>query len=230
MTDYADLADTYDDVYSDRLSRAENRAVSKLIRPYLDDRDVLDIGCGTGLALELSDPHTYHGIDVEPAMIRRARTRWQSSVFTSFGVGNADTYQPHPDTYDTVVCLWAWPYFTDPSRVLRSWMTALRPRGDAIILSWDARHTPTLSVDRPSLAAPISLVRAHAEAVGFSTWPLGGLCARERGRKLARTLPIGIAARMIQREAYAPQWLLRLHKPASHIPRLRPVYDQEVGV
>jgi SAM-dependent methyltransferase len=230
VTDYADVAATYDAVYADRLSRAEDRAVSRLIRPWLDDRDVLDVGCGTGLALALSSPRTYHGMDSCPEMILQARTRWAGADGVSFFTGNADLDEPFADAYDTIVCLWAWPYFTDPQRVLRSWMRALRPRGDALILSWDARHTPTLRIDQPSLAAPMSLVGSLAADAGFDPWPLGGLCGRVRGRRIARTLPIGIASRIIETGAEAPQWLLRLHKPERYLPRIHRVYQDQEAV
>jgi SAM-dependent methyltransferase len=222
------LALAYDETFSDRVSRAEDLAVRRLIARYVDDADVLDVGCGTGLALTMGRPRSYLGIDASPVMIQRARERWSGVTLRDrpmtderiplalhpspvFAVCPAETFRTEAPAFDTVTCLWALPYLDAPALVVESWWDQLRPGGAAVIVSWDGRYTPTWPV--PFLPAPMSLIARHAQAVGFRPRPLGGLMRRETARKLARALPIPLAAWLIQSGAQSPAFVLALEKP-----------------
>jgi ubiquinone/menaquinone biosynthesis C-methylase UbiE len=213
---YDAAAAAYDATYSDRLSRAEDLATRRIIEPFINDRDVLDAGCGTGLTLTMGHPRSYHGIDASPAMIDQARKRWQHSpVRPTFTVCPAEDYTAAPASYDTITCLWAWPHFTTPVEILQSWYSALRFGGSVVLLSWDHRHTPTVQTDDPVTAAPAAIIGAVAARIGYRVAPLGGLMRRETARKVARALPLTLAASVIERGAQSPAFILALRKPGA---------------
>lgn len=66
---YDDIAEGYDDLYDSREAKAEEaRVFAKVADPC---GAVLDIGCGTGLALDYMDPAPYIGIDPSHQMLSR---------------------------------------------------------------------------------------------------------------------------------------------------------------
>lgn len=75
----------YYDEFSERYDRGRDRGYHALIdalefsiiEPYARDKDVLEIGCGTGLILEKVAPiaKSAEGIDISPGMLARARAR-----------------------------------------------------------------------------------------------------------------------------------------------------------
>ena len=89
---YDQLA-TYDQLYTDAVSVGENSIVGSLIREYfLDGVRILDLGCGSGLALELlKERHGSLGVSLRwhrrrggPGQVERNSTRMQMPSFTSW--------------------------------------------------------------------------------------------------------------------------------------------------
>lgn len=75
---YDRLADTYDDLYLDPVSTAENLFVqSRLAERFGSSKYILDIGCGTGLGLRLlragGFEGEYVGVDISEKMVRAAQ-------------------------------------------------------------------------------------------------------------------------------------------------------------
>lgn len=99
---YDALAADYDTLYTDPVSRYENAVVrSVLHRLSLAEARVLDLGCGTGLFLDLGlCPRDYLGLDVSAGMIAIARQKHPSAAFC---VG--DMTAALPERYDAVVSL-----------------------------------------------------------------------------------------------------------------------------
>lgn len=76
----------YDMAYMSPADRAENVIVSEHIR-MIEDRPrgaVVDLGCGTGLTLEMSGVHPldYIGVDVSRGMLAVARRKFPGYAFT----------------------------------------------------------------------------------------------------------------------------------------------------
>ncbi|HUX34088.1 MAG TPA: class I SAM-dependent methyltransferase [Gemmatimonadaceae bacterium] len=81
---YDGLADVYDAHFTDPKSLAENRAVARWLRPFVGDaRHIVDLGCGTGLLLDLLPvaPAAYHGVDLSAGMLHHARTKHPAHRF-----------------------------------------------------------------------------------------------------------------------------------------------------
>jgi SAM-dependent methyltransferase len=99
---YDTLAQDYDALYCDPASQYENGVVWEALRRMdVSNADVLDIGCGTGLLLDLGfRPRRYLGLDVSAEMIARARRKYPDHCFT---VG--DMASPIAETFEVIVSL-----------------------------------------------------------------------------------------------------------------------------
>lgn len=72
MRNYDRIAKLYDKHYTDPISLAENNELAEMLKQIINDKSkVLDIGCGTGLALDLINvrPENYLGIDPSQEML-----------------------------------------------------------------------------------------------------------------------------------------------------------------
>lgn len=85
------IAFEYDNLFSDEQSIEEEKKVCSLVFPYITDRRVLDIGCGTGMILNHIDidPDMYLGIDPSWLMIRLAKEKHPDHTFQ---VNKLETY------------------------------------------------------------------------------------------------------------------------------------------
>lgn len=91
--------------------------------------DILDLGCGTGLAGEVLKPHAHRleGIDLSPAMVEKARER---GVYDALAVADMVTALSRPGTaWDLIVAADALVYVGDLGPVLAAAAGALRPGG-----------------------------------------------------------------------------------------------------
>lgn len=87
MSEHAESTDNraYYDAFAERYDRDRDHGYHKLIddqaaaivRRYSADKDVLEVGCGTGLVLQRVAPHcrSAKGVDLSPGMLARARDR-----------------------------------------------------------------------------------------------------------------------------------------------------------
>src|SRR5918994_3256238 len=122
---------------------ADVAAVAEAVAP--EDARVLEVGCGPGhLSIRLARQHSLDmtGLDLDPAMIERARANADRAVDDderrpSFLVGDVAS-MPFPDeTFDLVVSTMSMHHWADPAAGLAEIARVLRPGASALV--WDFR-------------------------------------------------------------------------------------------
>ena len=117
--DYDNYSENYDSRYHSDMSERENSAVRALLNPYIREWDnVLDLGCGTGFALEMCTKMKYShhgiryiGIDVSKNMIQKARKKYPEKVFINKDIVTAiDDSEIDLPYFDVVLSLFSIPY------------------------------------------------------------------------------------------------------------------------
>ena len=104
-TAYDGLASGYDDFHVDAKSRAENDWVrDRLAARIGPSTRLVDLGCGTGLLLDLLPvaPDRYLGIDISEGMLERARAKHPDHRFVR---GDIQNVSPELGRFDLVVSL-----------------------------------------------------------------------------------------------------------------------------
>lgn len=112
-----------------------------LLNPEPAD-SILDIGCGTGNVLatlhETNLPIDLHGIDISPAMLRRAQAKCPTAQIISGNINQPLPYADH--TFTKVVSTNALYTLTSPVAALKEMYRVLRPRGSAVITTPHNHH------------------------------------------------------------------------------------------
>jgi len=132
------LAASYDDLYKDRWSWLEDEHLAKRVRRLYAEAgegSVLDIGCGTGLGLEmLPEGANYYGVDVSPRMIAVAKAK-HPAYRHHFQASDMVHLKGVPsDSFDLVISLHGpLSYCRDPWRASIEIARVLRPGGRFIL-------------------------------------------------------------------------------------------------
>jgi len=103
---YTEAADIYDVIYRPlRDYEGTSRRIADLVRARRPRAaTLLDVGCGTGLHLEaLRSSFACEGLDIEPAMVERARARCPGVPVHVMSMDRIDL----PSTFDVVACLFS---------------------------------------------------------------------------------------------------------------------------
>lgn len=136
---------------------------------------VLEVGCGPGrLATRLASRGlNVTGLDLDPAMIERARRSADRGGFTpgaapSFVVGDAAALPFDDAQFDAVVSTLSAHHWSDPVAGIREISRVLKPEGTAFL--WDLR--PGKVPLHSGLPGAIEAVRAvPVRIVGVRPWP-----------------------------------------------------------
>lgn len=135
---YDQLADRYDDAYCSPKDLAENDLIRRWTSP-LTPGPVLDVGCGTGLFIDLHNGSVgeYHGFDISPRMLSRAQEKHPAHTFTEHDM---DAPWPVPDeSQSAVVSLFAMHYTSRPAFVVREMARVLAPGGRFFLTLYSQR-------------------------------------------------------------------------------------------
>jgi SAM-dependent methyltransferase len=103
----------------------------------LDQRDVLDVGCGTGhLLSELQRwwKPRIAGCDFSEEAMNFSRERFPGCHFFTH-----DIYQPLPGTYDLVLCTEVLEHLEQPFAAIQNLLNATRPGGFLVVTVPDGR-------------------------------------------------------------------------------------------
>jgi len=130
------------------LARYTNREIYRTALALLDDRhrDVLDVGCGTGLisAMLAAQGRRVVRVDLSAAMIAQAKRR--SGSIATFIEADAESLPIPSCSVDAVVNLISFHHYPDPSRAVAEFRRVLRPGGRLVLIAFDRNsHYITLA-------------------------------------------------------------------------------------
>jgi ubiquinone/menaquinone biosynthesis C-methylase UbiE len=137
---YSRVAGHYDEHYLDPVSEAENKLVFSFLEQALPHGRVVDLGCGTGLALDrLSiSPDEYVGVDISAGMLAIARQKHPRYQFVKADM----TRLPFEDaSFDSAISLFGPPsYCRSLAAVRQELRRVLRPGGVYFLMLYGLRH------------------------------------------------------------------------------------------
>jgi len=186
--------DTWRRVYDEQLVDGFLGAVAGLSERLAAGVDVLDLGCGTGHAVNVAAaafPRSrFVGIDQQPAVIataeaERAERAERGLANARFVVGDAAQLPPHP-AYDVITAFDAVHDQRDPLRVLRNVYEALAPGGMFVMV--DAKFSTHVerNVGSPhaALCYAISLMFCTTTSLAEDGAALGAMWGIEQACEL----------------------------------------------
>lgn len=141
---YDTLAEHYDEGYLAPRDIAENELIRRITRP-LTSGPVVDLGCGTGLFIDLHNGSVgeYHGFDLSPRMLEHARTKHPSHRFVEHDMD--DPWPIEDGRAGSVVSLFAFHYSDTPASAISEMVRVLRPGGRFFLTvcstRWPKRHS-----------------------------------------------------------------------------------------
>jgi SAM-dependent methyltransferase len=138
---YDHFATTYEDGRDSRYHRFLDDAEVRLTTPHAEGRDVLEVGCGTGLILErlAKIASQARGVDLSAGMLEKARARGLNVV-----QGSA-TELPFPDASFDVACSFkVLAHVPDLQQALSEMARVVRPGGVIIAELYNQRSLRTL--------------------------------------------------------------------------------------
>ena len=136
---FGDLADDYDESRISEWQRYFQKLLVERIQ-CTPDQKVLDVGCGTGWAVEklaLRNPESaIYGIDISPEMIRIANKRAPSHSNLEFNVGDAEKLDFPDEEFDYIMSSHAFRHCPDPAKALAEFFRVLKVGGKLLILDF----------------------------------------------------------------------------------------------
>jgi SAM-dependent methyltransferase len=164
------------DVHARRLFGSFYRAVVSDVAATASPRAVvLEVGCGPGhLSIELTRNHGLNvtGLDLDPAMIERARSNADGDAPTmapgpTFVLGDVAALPFDDASFDLVVSTLSMHHWSEPAAGLAEIARVLRPGGGALI--WDLR--PGFRLFHAQVPDPSDLLRtAPLRIVSLVPW------------------------------------------------------------
>ncbi len=194
---YDDLAEGYDDYHVDGKSQAENRLIADYLQSYIKSDDlIVDLGCGTGLLLDLVSlpPERYIGVDISPGMLKYARAKHPGYRF-ELGDIEKPIEALGATKVDLAVSLFGSASYCDLEAVKHSVPEMVRPGGRFFLMLCGPRYLARKTYINKSE----SVVRPHSEAAlarafpGAKIWGMSYLVD-----KVPHTLPASVLDRLLK--------------------------------
>ncbi len=128
-------ADHYDDDLLGDLGYAAHEEAGEALLALVPDRDaqILDAGCGTGLAGAWLAAHGYrnlHGVDYSEPMLAQARAR---GTYRSLARHDLTRPLAAPARYEAIVCVGVFAFFPPHVRDLRYLVAGARPGAPVLV-------------------------------------------------------------------------------------------------
>ncbi len=160
---YSDLAHFYDHVFGRVFVGREHELIESLgLRP---GQQVLEVGVGTGIALEAYPPYVHVlGIDPSAKMLEqaRAKTRENNWQHIELRQGDALNLDLPDDTFDYVCAFHVVSVVPDPAKMMSEMYRVCKPGGRIVILN----H---FCSDRPILGFLTAIANPLTEHLGWTT-------------------------------------------------------------
>jgi SAM-dependent methyltransferase len=124
MDGYDDLAPAYDAHFTRPVDHWEDERLAQILRPAVDGKRVLDLGCGTGWLLDHCDPRDYTGVDASSAMVLELLDKYADSgriIHTvKAEVGSPGWMQTIPGSggFDAITATWSLQYLFPEGRTM----------------------------------------------------------------------------------------------------------------
>ena len=131
MTHYDEAAATYDGHFTREVDQWEDERLASLLRPVVDNRVVLDLGCGTGWVADHLAPLDYTGVDCSGPMLAELSRKHSAARTVKAEIG-ADAWAAalplHLGSYQVVTATWSLEYLGELDLLL-SVLKVLAPGG-----------------------------------------------------------------------------------------------------
>jgi predicted TPR repeat methyltransferase len=170
------FAERYDRQMLDDLSYCAHRILrglaDMLVATEPDMLDVLDLGCGTGLAGDAFKDvaRRLDGLDLSPGMIERARAR---GIYDALSVGDVENLDVcKPAVYNLIVSADTLVYLGDLGAVFRGVHRRLRPDGFFLFTVEKRTEAGYRLGPKRRYAHSESYLREEAERAGFEVMGL----------------------------------------------------------
>jgi SAM-dependent methyltransferase len=142
---YDEMAPVYDEHFTRPVDRWEDDRLAGLLRPHVDGRSVLDLGCGTGWLLDHLTPGMYVGVDESQAMLRELRRKHAHARVIHRRVCGGDLgWIPDPwrgrVEYDAITSTWALQYLGQLPELLPALAKLIRPGGSLALHGYLPRY------------------------------------------------------------------------------------------
>ncbi len=136
---YDKLSSKYDRGYSTYLKNTHSTLLENLQIP--NGARVLDVSCGTGiLGSEIAERFSPSELvlnDPSDGMINIARERLTNTENITFTQHIAEELPFEPDSFDVLICLNSFHYYTDHQKVAEHFRRILKSGGTLYLLDWN---------------------------------------------------------------------------------------------
>lgn len=124
MSQYDSIAASYDEHFARPVDHWEDDRLAALLAPVVEDRDVLDLGCGTGWLLDHLRPAWYTGVDCSAPMLSALAAKHPGATLVKARVGEPGWQQALRERrsglrWGTITATWALQYLGDLTLLLR---------------------------------------------------------------------------------------------------------------
>ncbi len=197
---YDNLAEAYDDYHVDGKSLAENRRIGRYLRNFIGPTDVvIDLGCGTGLLLDLVDipADRYVGLDISEGMLESARKKHPGYRFVQ-GDLQKEIKGLEDERFTIAISLFGSPSYCELTPVAANVRTLLQPGGRYFLMYCGPHYLSRATyINREKvLLMPRASAELHAAYPGARIWGMSSLVDRLPNTWPGRLLDLALAIDM----------------------------------